>query len=137
MTTIICDRTGMAGDSQATSVYGISATTKLFKLRVGGIVGISGTLVEGLVFVEWLKGEMKEAPPKMDEVEGILLRDGIMYHFDGHAFPMRVLDKVIAIGSGAQFAVGAYYAGASLRESVKIARKLDAWSGGRIKELRE
>ena len=137
MTTIICNRDKIVGDSLVTSAYGVSTTTKLFKLRVGGVVGISGTLVEGLVFVEWLKGDMQKTPPKMNEVEGILLRNGIIYHFDGHAFPMRVLDKVMAVGSGAQFALGAYYAGASLHEAVKIACKLDTCSGGRIKELRE
>lgn len=38
-----------------------------------------------------------------------------------------------AMGSGCEFAIGALYAGASLKDCIRIASKLDVYTGGKIK----
>lgn len=38
-----------------------------------------------------------------------------------------------AMGSGSEYALGAVYAGASLKDAVRIASKLDVYTGGKIK----
>lgn len=38
-----------------------------------------------------------------------------------------------AMGSGQEYALGALYAGASLKDAVRIASKLDIYTGGRVK----
>jgi len=136
MTIVITTRESMASDSQTTSSYGIASCAKIFRLKIGGVVGISGTLVDGLLFVEWLKSGAEGKPPPMRFVEAVLLKDGRIWHYDSSTFAMKVTDKVAAIGSGAQFALGAYYAGASVGTAVKIACRLDPYSGGRVKELK-
>lgn len=133
MTTIIADKTGIAGDSIATSPYGLTGCSKVFRLQNGAIVGIAGTLIDGLLFVDWLKTDMEGKSPSMREVEALMLHKKILYHFDSSPTPMRVTDLVIAIGSGAQFALGAYSAGATIKEAVRIARKFDPYTAGRIR----
>ncbi len=135
MTVIICDRTALAGDSQATSSYGMTTCSKIFRLKKGEIVGISGILVDGLLFIEWLKDGAEGKAPSMRSVEALMLRNNTIWNYDSCSFAMRVGDKVAAIGSGAQFALGAYNAGASLKESVRIACRLDPCSGGKTRCL--
>ena len=133
MTTIIADKTGVAGDSIATSPYGLSGCSKVFRLQNSAIVGIAGTLIDWLLFIDWLRGDMEGRPPPMREVEALMLHKKILYHFDSSPTPMKVTDTVAVIGSGAQFALGAYTAGASLKEALRIARKFDPYTAGQIK----
>ncbi len=135
MTIVICDKTAMAADSQATSPYGMTACSKVFRLRTGEIVGLSGTLVDGLLFIEWLKEGAEGKAPPMKNVEALMIKGGRIWNYDSSSFAMKVTDKVAAIGSGAQFALGAYYAGAGLKQAVQIACKLDPYSGGRTRCL--
>lgn len=44
-------------------------------------------------------------------------------------------EECVGVGSGSDYAVGAYHAGASLEQAVSIAAKLDVGTGGKINTL--
>jgi ATP-dependent protease HslVU (ClpYQ) peptidase subunit len=128
MTTIACNHALMAGDTLLTSDIKCNAQ-KVFKHK-GNCVGIAGTYVDCVVFVNWWKKGAKGEPPKMDEVEALVLtNDGRILCFDGHASFFELNDKFAAIGSGSQAALGAMHMGAWPKEAVQVASKVDPQTG--------
>lgn len=61
-----------------------------------------------------------------------------LYQIDNSRYYVTQLriDDIVAIGSGARFALGAMYAGCSAEEAVKIASQLDVYTGGPINTTR-
>jgi ATP-dependent protease HslVU (ClpYQ) peptidase subunit len=83
-----------------------------------------------MIFINWWKGGAKDATPKMEEVEALVLtNDGRILCFDGHTKFFALDDDFAAIGSGAQAALGAMHAGADVKSAVKIAGKVDPDTG--------
>lgn len=58
-----------------------------------------------------------------------LYQDGSVLWYGPKGYPMPIKERFFGIGSGADFALGALFAGADIRAAVKIACKLDANSG--------
>lgn len=144
MSTIIASREGMACDSQC-SGDGMANCSVQKVWRIGdGLVGVVGAYSLAVMFIRHLKaweetGEWPEHKPDMEGVAALMLSPDGIYRFDQSAYPWKIEDKAYALGTGGQAALGAFYAGASLRDCVKIAAKLDTGTGGRIKtyELEE
>lgn len=138
MSTIIASREGMACDSLA-SGDGMANCSVQKVWRIGdGLVGVVGAYSYAVLFIRHLKaweetGEWPDEKPNMEGVAALMLSPDGIYRFDQTACPWRIEDKAYALGSGGQSALGAFHAGASLRDSVKIAAKLDSSTGGRIK----
>ena len=134
MTTIAANRSVMAGDSQATDGTGRKSTcTKIFS-KQGCLIGFCGALSDGLRF--------KEAWP---EVEGLDVDEGFealvlaptgLHHYESSMVRMLIEDDFYAIGSGGDLARAAMYAGASPQKAVRIAAKLDVYTGGAVKSIR-
>lgn len=130
MTTIACNTQCMAGDTLLSSDVKCHAQ-KVFKHR-GCCVGIAGTYADCMVFVHWWKAGAKEEPPPMDNVEALVLTSsGRILCFDGHTKFFELDDPFSAIGSGAQAALATMHMGASPREAVRIAGKVDPGTGNK------
>lgn len=137
MTTIATDGYEIACDGRVTfgsqPIYNSKA--KLFKIG-NHIIGGCGIEDLCLEYVKWrAKGSPEDERPQMQEFTGIHLTKKGVFIVNAPYFNLQKADKVLAIGSGADFAVGAMAYGASPREAVKIAMKYDTGTGGRITVL--
>jgi len=137
MTTIAVNHEMMAGDSLYVdgNIRG-TLKTKLYRIN-GDILGYAGSAAEGQAFMHWYEDQTREKPDFNDTTVIVLKSDGTIETWEACYFPTIMEDHPFyAIGSGSHFAMGAMYAGADPKEAVKIAAKLDAYSGGRVKVLR-
>jgi len=98
----------------------------VFALAAGNVSVVSH-------FLDWFKDGCKGIyHNKGDDADLMIITpDGKAVIFAGTYMSLSKCD-CIAIGSGAQIAIGAMYAGASALEAVKIARKVDAHTFGPI-----
>lgn len=137
MTTIVCDRKGMAADTRVTGVP-IYHCSKMHRIR-GKLVGVAGDMAATTKFLAWFR---KECPPDeilLDSKEdgdtglcALVLDQSGIYLYTNLTEPDRLHDKVYAIGTGAPYALAAIARGASLREAMKIAARYDEATGGDI-----
>lgn len=129
MTTIACDREVMAGDTLLVSDTKSNAT-KVFKHK-GSVVGVAGTFIHCMEFVRWWKAGANGDPPDMEEVDALVLtKDGRILCFNHHTAFFEITNRFTAIGSGAAAALGAMHAGADPQAAIKIASKVDMFTGG-------
>jgi ATP-dependent protease HslVU (ClpYQ) peptidase subunit len=109
-------------------------TTKIH--RVGDkLVGFSGTLSHCLKFLEWLKHgtPLNLVYDKEEHTFCALVMDGgFLYYYDNELIATAVDDQIYAIGSGAEYALGAIDAGATPKRAVEIACKRDDGSKGPV-----
>lgn len=140
MTTIVCDRKVMAADSLMIDNGMRSRGTKLF--RVGNeIIGLAGNYYAAMAFLRWyIAGCEESKEPQLENgnvFEAIVLSpDGTMTQWTEAFEPCELEDDFWAIGSGAAAALGAMHAGATPKEAVEIACKVDAGSGLPAVEMR-
>lgn len=140
MTTIAVNREMMAGDSQMTSGDGTKGhVTKIY--RVGDqLLGIAGSVPDAMRFVDWYRdvrsGREPDYEPNMKDVDALILDGSGIWLFNTSLQPIRLRAAFAAIGSGSAAALGAMYAGADPRAAVRIAAKIDAYTGGSIKTYR-
>jgi len=130
MTTIVCNREIMAGDTLLVSDTCATAT-KVFKHK-GACIGIAGSYIECMEFVRWWKAGAKDEPPEMQEVDALVLtKDGRILMFNQHTAFFELEDEFAAIGSGGAAALGAMHHGASPKEAIIIAGRVDPSTGGK------
>ncbi len=136
MTTIACDGKSIASDGLVTGdgiIHEMDAV-KVFTLRNGGVVGMTGSMFFHNDALDYLNGERDEIDFG-DEFEAIVLyRGGVCYCFDGKGRKYKQ-STPCASGSGASFALAAMLAGRDARGAVEIACKLDSYSGGQIRDV--
>ena len=134
MTTIIAVRgEGLYSDSKCTS--GVNFQTRKLHKVGKSIIGGAGALAEILKFVEWFGGECK-GKCKIKNTDIIVMNKRGIYLYDGSCQSgFEILDNVYAIGSGSVPALAALKQGASPREALKIAEKLDNMTGGKMQFL--
>jgi hypothetical protein len=147
VTTIAFDGKTIAADSREThgSDDGGSlkmVCAKLFRKRVGEgrkahdvIIATAGESSPGMLFVDWY-GSGREIPKMLqlaiaDFVCLVLTPTGL-YEADGYCHLVKRDDTQYAIGSGAKEALAAMYCGKSAAEAVRIAARIDPYTGGRI-----
>ena len=131
MTTVAFDGTTLAADSQINGSY-VEYGNKIEK--VGNItIACAGTVSEIALFKRWCRDRTKDKPTLTD-FSCLEIRSGKVYYYDENLEPLTPSIPV-AIGSGSDFAMGAMLAGATAKEAVKIACKLDSNSGGKIKTV--
>lgn len=139
MTTIAVRAGKMAADSRVT--YETEAggvlhfrTEKIF--RVGrDIVGLAGESEPGLIFLDWYKAgaALKDRPGVLIDGEAdftalVLTRKGL-FEYGKYCRAERVFEPFYAIGSGSKAALGAMHMGADAARAVRIACKIDPYSG--------
>lgn len=135
MTTIVYRDGILAADSRATYTSeegGARAwgCDKLFR-KAGAIIGTAGETGPGLVFVDWW-GSGKPPPPQFIEGDAdfaclVLTKKGL-FEYDKWCRGEKITHQFYAIGSGAKAAMGALYMGASAREAVAVACKIDPYT---------
>jgi len=134
MTTIAWNQDELAVDSacEVDEIITDTGTKKMF-FDVGKYqaVAIAGSLPSMLRFLEWLDGEDGECP----DFEGVAIavrgKKVFGFYSQGRGVPCPE-PKIGGQGSGFKLAMGAMHAGASAREAVKIACKLDCYTGGKV-----
>lgn len=113
---------------------------KIVKNKDGVMVGGAGTTAEVNMLLDWYIDEDEEKPPLqalgLKDFEGIIIEpDGKVYLLDDTIYPFHIKQPCYALGSGADMAYGAMFAGASAEEAVKICIKNSAGCGGKIQKL--
>ncbi len=140
MTTIAVRSGIMAADSRVTACNGsISRMTKLFRVR-GDIVGVAGDMAAALVFCDWYKRpDRKDIPAALRDgnadFSAIVLTAGGVIEYDRWCRQMEVIEKFHAIGSGTKAALGAMHMGATARQAIAVACKIDSYTGLPVRSL--
>ena len=135
MTTVVWDGKSLAADSQVTTGSVRGTAHKLAKSKAGFLVAGCGDWPTVKMWINWvLAGMPPEQQPSSVSETSILIVDprGRPTLFADTPVASPLPRKQWAIGSGADIALGAMAAGADARAAVKIACKLDVYSGGKI-----
>lgn len=139
MTSIAFDGKTLASDSQVTSGGTRAGTLQkvyhLKKSRVGEcLVGFAGEASKLIGFLQYLEKLRKEPPSgTYDAVVIVKENSTIRGYDDGEEYVL--LTAPVAIGSGGDFALAALHMGYSAVEAVRLAIKLDIYSGGDIQSV--
>lgn len=131
MTCIAWDGKLLAGDKQSKVGDIPVKSTKVFRLKVKGriyLVGFSGDETRALYFIENFKKDGIGCPTvKGAEIILVSKKQVRVVAEDGDMCAMN--EKMWALGSAGDFALGAMHAGANATEAVKIANKLSISCG--------
>lgn len=102
------------------------------------LVGFAGDPFAAEVFSQWLKDTDSRTPDIGNEqFDAICIADnGRVTFWNQSLAPMRVKADFFAIGSGGAAAMAAMYCGKSAVEAVKIACKVDPYTGGPVRSLK-
>jgi ATP-dependent protease HslVU (ClpYQ) peptidase subunit len=102
------------------------------------VYAVSGTLVTGLRFIEWLKGDREKTGPRLKDTVVVEFdrKTGQAQMWESRHVPLPCKD-VYVTGSGGQIALGALAAGADEKEAIQIASKYDAYTGNGVKVWRK
>lgn len=124
MTTIIATRKALYADT-------LCPHTVPFKfskiVRIGdSLFAGAGTLSHISKYLDWKRGGDKpEFPAEADFDILEINRHGIFLHDQDLAPPIKLKEKHYAIGSGAQYAMGALAMGASVEQALVVAARFD------------
>lgn len=142
MTTIAWDGKVLASDRRRTLFNTKMPATKIFRAMVQGrdhLIGCAGESCEAIAFREWVVRDQMdpEKKPRMDDVHILLVGDNGVIRVSDHRLQWIPIPlKAWAIGSGADFAMGAMYAGKDAKRAIEIASELDRSTGLGIDTLR-
>lgn len=138
MTTIAWDGRTIAADRR---LGGWQTANKLFRLRDGTIFAGAGRMDDVAEVLAWLQGGRK--PDDKPEIEPddseffIVQPDGKAYWLTTPFLrSVKIEDQFYAIGSGAEFAIGAMRAGVSAKRAVEIACTCDPQTGKGVVVMR-
>lgn len=141
MTTIAFDGTHFASDSRITAEYFVdNGAKKLFQMG-DWVIGVCGNYAKCLEFVQDFEeyGEEIDYTAYGSEDGMVVLmynkKKKKLYRYDGCNRPIP-FPFPASVGSGSAFAMGAMYHGATAKEAVQIAAKLDAGTGLPIKLIK-
>lgn len=135
MTTIVVDfKNGLIGADTQETVLGVKAKChKLVRLEDGSIVGCAGDSGSIDLFVEHLKSDSQFKMPKNQYLEVLFVNpDGKVFITVNGSPPSELSEEneFFAIGSGAQYAMGAMKAGADIHKALEIAATFDVYTSG-------
>jgi hypothetical protein len=137
----------IAADSQDTDESGQKYQCKKLFTVNNHIIATAGGSYAGLLFVEWFdqwtdEPEWSDRPDLVnldveEDFECIVIRpDGSYYTVNRLFIPYeQEQNRQIAIGSGGKAARAAMMAGCSPTKAVKIAKKIDTYTGGKVVSL--
>lgn len=138
MTTVAWRAGVIAADRKVDSWMNVG---KLFRLKDGSILSGCGNYDDIVEVAHWLRhGAKDDAKPDLARNESDFLiakpNGSCVWLTDPFLRQVVVLDEYIAIGSGAQFALGAMAAGASSKRAVEIACRFDPLTGKGVNVIR-
>lgn len=144
MTTIAYRAGVMAGDGRETAIEEGESTiimrddcVKIHRLPDGRLFGGSrGSEEIDRLLHALQEGKEKWPTPKLEDINAMVIDlTGRIWCYEGGSW-QRERAEYFAVGSGARFALPAMDAGATSLQAVKIGRKRDPFSGGKITVLR-
>lgn len=146
MTTIAYRDGVLAADSRLTVDNGSGARVhfcrKLFRKRITEgkktfdvVIATAGEASSGMVFHDWY-GSGKPIPDVFLHLGGdftcLVLRPDGLFEYDVYCRAEKIEEDIYAVGSGAMAALAAMHCGKSALEAVRIAARIDLYTGGRI-----
>lgn len=138
MTTIAYDGKTMCADTLMTcNGTRIGYVSKMERVP-DGVVGYAGTVSDCQLVIEWMRGGMKKKDrPELSSTADVgiiyVKNTGEVFLVDEGLMPYPTCVPC-AEGSGADFALAAMHLGKTSKQAVKLAIKLDCYSGGAIQE---
>jgi hypothetical protein len=109
-------------------------TTKVEQLPDGRIFGACGFSEDAQLFSRWMHGA-PDKPELSDDFGALILTpDGHVFWIGKKLEPVKYLAPM-AVGSGADYAIGAMLAGATPEYAVKIAAVRDLNTGGDVTSI--
>ena len=135
MTTIATDGKTMAGDSLTSAkTERLAYGPKIHRAADGSVFGCSGITTKGVKFRRWMT-EGGDKPELGEDFCALSLSpDGKVFYWNDDLEPIEYLAPM-AIGSGADYAIGAMLAGKTPAEAVAIAAMRDSATDGQITVL--
>lgn len=148
MTTIVCNKEEMVCDLQMTIAGSmkVKCKTKIYKFEphelhfdiepfMVGFCGAASEIVDVIDFYN--RPELYKDMPRTRNLSGLVLtQSGKIFSFDRPQAWLAVEEKFAAMGSGAPSALGALHAGATPKEAVLAAMKVDPFTGMGTKVLK-
>lgn len=111
--------------------------TKIHRVN-GCLVGLSGLVTDGLLFLQWFETHDLDKRPSLSEdfAAMVLSRKGLFRYFD-ECVPLTAPDiRYYAIGSGWEWAYAAMDFGRSPAQAVRYAMTRDVSTGGSVRVFR-
>lgn len=134
MTTIAFDGVTMAADRQQCGRYKfLCLEPKIFRMK-GSIFGTAGNVEDKIILREWLSGK-GDKPEIVDSFAALEATPNGLYYWSSEKAKFR-FPLPAAIGTGAEYAMGAMLQGATAREAVAIAIRLDEATGFGIQTMK-
>lgn len=138
MTTIAYDGKTLAVDRRVTrgGLYG--TTTKAFKLETGAVMAFCGSMAHAMTLKRWyLAGTDPATYPDFQKDEEkntfmIVADRGVVKVYEQTPDPIFIQDRMMAWGSGRDFALGAMACGKTAAESIEVASQFDPGTGGGV-----
>lgn len=133
MTTIAWDGVSLAADKQMGGRY---TAGKIFPLGGGCYLAGAGIYDQIVEVATWVvQGADEDKKPKFEHAEDA--SDILIVDAEGKAYwltwpflrRVELTEKFVAVGSGAEYAIGAMAMGASARRAVQIATRFDPYTG--------
>ena len=131
----------MASDSQMTDGATQSSVPKFWRVR-DWLIGGAGSYPAIIKLIAELKHHKDMTPAqvlekvnivKAGDVDLLLLSpSGKLFMSEEGSFPLPISDGFAALGTGAQGALVALHLGCSLTEAIRVVKKVDPYTGGRI-----
>jgi ATP-dependent protease HslVU (ClpYQ) peptidase subunit len=142
MTVIAWDGKTLAADKR-TNFGGLHATTtKVHRLPDGRLVGCSGNTAQIAEIVHWLGSgadadKMPTAQRDAKECVSalVILPGGAILQYENTPHPIRIENRMWAIGSGRDFAIAAMHLGKTAHQAAVLACELDCNCGNGIDTL--
>lgn len=138
MTTVAYRDGWMVADSQLTSGNSMKhRVAKIERLPDGRLIGMAGDWPSALAIRDWFVAGCPDDNKPDDAEDAVVMLAGPsgVTLIDSDLIPMPLLDAFAAIGSGAEYAVGAMEAGATAEDAVLIACRRDPGSSFPIHKL--
>jgi ATP-dependent protease HslVU (ClpYQ) peptidase subunit len=120
----------MAADSMTIEGNVKVTCDKIIKVN-GDICGVAGDLADLTKFQNWYIDQSDDLDTDESTIL-VLTKHGELFTYES-GVRMEVKEPFYAIGTGAAAAMGAMYAGKTPKEAVKIAKKIDVNTGGKVK----
>jgi len=127
----------MAADSKVTDGNQHYSVIKIEEID-NCLVGVAGIIAATNMWLDWFHAgrhhTTKQLPTDKDVgFEALVLSDAGLWVFDGMCRPDKLDNKYYAIGTGSQAAMVMLKLGADPQAAVKMAARVDPFTGGRIR----
>lgn len=131
---LAADTRGFSGASTP-----IGNKLKIHRLKDNSLIGIS-TSTPGFseMFINWMNDddELKDTPhSEPDFVALHITEQGVFYYCNYYIPSGPITADYYAVGSGCQYAYGAFAMGASAEEAIRAAMEFDGFTAGNVETL--